>query len=460
VTGPRIAVIGGGSYHWAPRLLADFCNTASLTDSHVVLHDLDLVAAQRMAELGADFAARRGITMRVAAIADLGTALRDCDFVITAFSVGGLESMRFDIEVPERFGIRQPIGDSVGPGGISRALRSIPVIVGMARAVAEHAPDSLFVNVSNPLTALTRAVAAHTGLRVVGLCNELVGLRFQLSLLFDLPMHDIDFVVGGVNHFPIVTELRLGDDHDGFARLRAVLSAPPPGPLWMQPPPAMHWHRAVGADGADYTKADVLANLAVKLELFRRFGALPGANDHHIVEFMPGFVHPDNDHGSRWRVRHWGIDGHAADVADDVARYEDARVSDRVPSLPSGELVADLLDAVVSGRHRALPVNLPNSGQVTTLPDDVVVECIGVVDATGVRARDETGIPGIIGEYVRRVSASQEMTVAAALSGDRDLVIAAMLADPLAGRLPYERVIALTDALIVATAPWLPQFRR
>lgn len=460
MTGPRIAIIGGGSLHWSPRLLADFCNTASLTGSHVVLHDLDHGAAVRMASLGTAFAGRRRADLRVEANADLATAVRDSDFVISAFSVGGLESMRFDLEIPERFGIRQPIGDSIGPGGINRALRSVPVIIDMARATAEHAPGALFVNVSNPLTALTRAVARESRVRVVGLCNELVGLRFQLSLLFDVPMQEIDFVVGGVNHFPIVTELHLGTDPNGFDRLRAALHTPPTGPLWMQPPPAMHWRHAAGSPGREFTKVDVLANLAVKLELFRRFAVLPGANDHHIVEFMPGFAHPDNDHGGPWRVRHWGIDGHTADGADDIARYEAARDADDVSTMPSGELVADLLDSLVTGRRRSVPVNLPNAGQVTSLPDGPVVECIGVVDATGVRARDVTAIPGILGEYVRRVSVSQELTVEAALTGDRDLALAAMLADPLAGRLAYEHVVTMTESLLAETAHWLPQFHR
>jgi alpha-galactosidase len=438
-------------------LLADFCNTPSLTDAHVVLHVLDPAASARMAELGSAFAERRAIPLHVEAVDDRAAALRGSDAVITAFSVGGLESMRHDLEVPERFGIRQPIGDSVGPGGIARALRSVPVILDIAGAVAAHAPGALFVNVSNPLSALTRTVTRETGLAAVGLCNELVGLQFQLSLLFGVPMHRIDFVVGGVNHFPVVTELRLDGDADGFARLRdAIEHGPGPGPLWMQPPSEMHWHKV--SDGDEYTPADVLANLAVKLELFRRFGVLPGANDHHIVEFLPGFVHPDNDHGRPWHVRHWGLAGHAADSTADVRHYEALRDAPDVPQFPSGELVAALLDGVVTGAGRSLPVNLPNAGQVTTLPDGAVVECMGIAGERGVRARDVTAIPGIIGEYVRRANVSQELTVDAALRGDVDLAIAAMLADPLAGRLPYERVIELTSALLAATSAWLPRF--
>src|SRR5215467_13512469 len=119
---PRITVVGGGRYHWAPRLLADFANTTSLTAAEVVLHDLDAERMKRMEELGNDIARRRGIPMTVRAEPDRRAACRGTEFVITAFSVGGFDSMQYDIEIPQRYGIRQPIGDSVGPGGIMRAL--------------------------------------------------------------------------------------------------------------------------------------------------------------------------------------------------------------------------------------------------------------------------------------------------------------------------------------------------
>src|SRR6478752_3126841 len=171
----NITVVGGGSYHWAPRLLADFANTPSLTDAHVVLHDLDAERMDLMQALGTEIAARRGISMTVEAEGDRRRALTGADFVITAFSVGGFDSMQHDIEIPQKFGIRQPIGDSVGPGGIMRALRSVPVLLDIARDVEAVAPDAWLINVTNPLTALCRAVTKATKVKTVGLCNEWVG---------------------------------------------------------------------------------------------------------------------------------------------------------------------------------------------------------------------------------------------------------------------------------------------
>src|SRR5262249_6844918 len=214
----RIVIVGGGSYHWAPRLLCDFANTPSLTDAHVVLHDLDPERLARMQALGADVARRRGIALATSAEPDRRRALAGADFVVTCFSVGGFDSMQHDIEIPRRYGIRQPIGDSVGPGGILRSLRSIPVLLEIARDVEAVAPDAWLVNVTNPLTALCRAVTRETSLKTVGLCNEWIGATFNLSLVLDCGMQDLDPVLAGVNHFPLATELRVKGE-DAFARI-------------------------------------------------------------------------------------------------------------------------------------------------------------------------------------------------------------------------------------------------
>src|SRR6204780_2987632 len=148
---PRIAIIGGGSAHWTPRLLLDFVNTASLAESEVVLMDTapdNLPAVQAVADHIASLGAGG---LDVTTTTDLDAALAGAQFVITAYLVGGFEAMIHDLTIPEAHGLPQPVGDSVGPGGIARALRSIPVTVGIARAVERHFPEALLPNVSNPL---------------------------------------------------------------------------------------------------------------------------------------------------------------------------------------------------------------------------------------------------------------------------------------------------------------------
>ena len=397
-------------------------------------------------------AERRQIPLSARATTDIDDALADAEYVIVAFSVGGFATMRHDIEIPTRYGIRQTVGDSVGPGGISRALRSVPVLLEVARAMERRCPEAPMLNVSNPLTALCRAVTRETAVRAVGLCAEIVGLKFVLSLLFDADFTSVDPVVAGVNHLPLVTSLRIGDQ-DGFAMLRDALSGDLDlsGPLWMEPPGPMHWKMADPEAG--WTKADILANNKVKFELFDRFGVLPGSSDTHVVEFFSGFITAASDYGRDWGIHHYGMHGHQSDKADDDAQMAELLASEKIPRWPSGEFVAPLLEGLVTGTDRDLPANIPNAGQVESLPHDVVVECMVRSGSDGITARDSAAVPSFLGDHLRRVVVSQERTVDAAVSGDRRLVLEAMLADPVAGALPYEHVLAMTDELLAATAP-------
>jgi alpha-galactosidase/6-phospho-beta-glucosidase family protein len=456
---PRITVVGGGSTHWTPRLLVDFANTEVLRDAEVTLMDVDPDSLPLMVEVAEHIAKVRDIGLAVRTTTDLSSGLEGAEFVIVALSVGGFASMRHDLEIPARYGIRQPVGDSVGPGGISRAMRSVPVVAEIARSMERHCPEALLMNVTNPLTALCRAVGRTSRIKVVGLCNELVGLKFTLSLLFDAPVQKVDPVAAGVNHLPLVTELRIAGE-DGFALLRSFLEDPAARgdePIWLSPPPeGMHWRKV--SDGEAWTKADVLANTRLKCELFRRFGVLPGSSDTHVAEFFPGFVTSASDFGRDWGVHHYGLHGHQADKRDDEREVAELLAGDEVSPWPSGELVTELIEGVVTGKARHLPMNLPNRGQVANLPDDVVVECIGTTGSAGVTPRDHATVESVLGEYLREVSFSQELTVEAALTGDRTRVLEAMLTDQVARTLPYEDLVAMTDELLAATAPWLPQF--
>jgi len=455
---PRIAIIGGGSAHWTPRLLLDFVNTPSLAESQVVLMDTAPESLPPVQQLADHIAALGSGGLRTTATTELEAALDGAQFVITGLSVGGFDAMRHDLEIPDRYGLPQPVGDSVGPGGISRALRSVPVTVGIARAMERRCPDALLVNVSNPLTALCRAVSRETTVSTVGLCNELVGLTWAMSLLFDVGMHEVDPVVGGVNHLPLVTALTIGGS-DGFTMLRSIMDQPVTAlddPIWMEPPAGSHWRKV--STGEKWTKGDVVANNRLKLELFRRFGVLPGSSDTHVAEFFPWFVTEASGFGDDWCVHHYGIDGHRADKETDEADLAALLASQELPPWSSGELVSPLLHAIVSGDERHLPVNIPNTGQVVGLDHGPVLECMGTANASGVTPRDRVQVESVLGECLRRIVYSQELTVEAALTGDRTLVLEAMLTDQMAGRLPYEHIVALTDELLAATAPWLDQF--
>ena len=166
-----------------------------------------------------------------------------------------------------------------------------------------------------------------------------------------------------------------------------------------------------------------------------------------------------NDYGSGWRVHHYGMEGHRADAVDDVEHYESVRDSSDVTRMPSGELVATLLDGIVTGKARTL-AREPARTRATsrTCPTARSWRSSGMADGSGVHGRDHATAPGIMGEFLRRINVVQEWTVEAAITGDRTLVLEAMMADPMAGQLAYDDIVTMTDEMLDATAPWLPQF--
>jgi alpha-galactosidase len=452
----RIAFVGGGSYQWTPKLLVDLALTPSLADAEIVLEDIDPAPLPRMVELAERIGSLQGRSWSVRATSDQRDALRGADFVVVCISTGALDSMALDIEIPARYGVKQSVGDSVGPGGINRALRNIPVLVGVARDMADVCPGATMLNLTNPMTTLTRSVAKATGVDVVGLCHEVTGTTFQLSLLLDVDMRAIDPDVCGVNHLPIITALRV-DGTDRLPELRSRLDDPESFGAEAFTLPASIGHEAVSF-GGEFTKQGILDQHRVKLEMLRRFGALPAAGDRHVVEFFPGFLTEESQWGKRWGVHLTTMDDRRAWLRHYLRELDKLFDADAIPKTPSGEMVAPVIDSRLRDKPRRLPLNIANSGQCPDLPDDVVVESMCRVDAGGVHGTEPVRAPRLLGEYLRRVATSQELTVDAALAGDRELAFEAMLADPLASRVDYDALWRMSNELIDATSRWLPQF--
>jgi alpha-galactosidase len=412
-----------------------------------------------MVEYAEHLARLRKLAWKVTSTTDQRTSLEGADFVVVAISTGGFDSMRHDVEIPARHGIRLSVGDA-GPAGVSRTLRNVPVMVGIARDMEEICPDAWLLNLTNCMTQLVRAITRETAVKTVGLCHEVTICRFYLSMWLGESFLDLEPTVVGVNHLPIMTELMVGDAPDGLDRLRALIDGPRAAldaPLPFAMPDDLGHGPKPNADG-EWTKADLLAVNQVKIELFERFGVLPASNDRHLCEYFPGFLTEESGWGDRWNVHLTTIAEREAHEAQYAANLEARLATDEVSSMPSGEMVAPLIDSIIRDKRRTFPLNLPNAGQAVGIPNGVVVETMCVADGDGVRGGAPAAVPGLLGEYVRRMTSVHELTVDAALSGRRDDVIAAMLADPVASRIDYDDMVRMTDELLAATKPWLPQF--
>jgi alpha-galactosidase len=461
----RIAIIGGGSTQWVPILVDDIVSAPCLAGAELVLEDLD---ADRLARTGAyagHVAALAGTGVSVRTTTDLERALGDADFVIVCISTGGLDSMAHDLDVSARFGIPMPVGDTVGPAGISRALRNVPVLVNIAREMERLCPDAWLLNVTNPLTTLTRAVTRATTIKAVGLCHEVQNCRFFVSQMLDASYADVVLRVTGVNHFPLVVGVEVGGD-DCFGELvdiaheRVELSTPLPllDRVFAQPVPATGGGPTDAMRAPGWTKQRLRDTHALNYEILRRFGALPAADGDHTIEFVPGFLGEASGRGKQWGI----VGATVADRREREARYN-ARLAEKLastdaPSHRSTEMVVDVIEAVLTDVAIELPCNIPNAGQCPDLPIGSVVETVCTIDGGGIRGRDRAVAPQVLAELLRRIVTAQELTVEAALTGDREALVAALFSDPLSSSLDHGKLVELADAITGATAQWLPQF--
>ncbi|HEY5250285.1 MAG TPA: hypothetical protein VIJ09_01405 [Acidimicrobiales bacterium] len=446
----QVTIIGGGSYQWSPKLITDLLAVGPLADMHLVLEDIDPVPLAKMEVFARKANEKMGTKMTVETTTDQRKAVDGADFVIVTISTGGFDSMAFDIDIPAKYGIRQSVGDSVGPGGISRSLRNIPVLVSIGRDMEQGCPDAWMLNITNPMTCLTRSVCRETSIKTVGLCHEVGNFCMDVAIAFGKPHTQVRPTVIGVNHFPVITALDI-DGADGFVMLRELVDEL--GGL------AGLRHDPSEPEPEPFTKADFGRRHGLKLTLFDRYGAIPGAGDRHVAEFIPSALTEESGWGQSWGFDLTPMARRKKDQAEFVAEVDAVLAgTGEVQTWDSGEIVAPVIDSLLTGTHRELPVNLPNAGQCPDLPSGVVVEAMCVVDGDGMRGRDAPHAPAAITEWVRRQVAVQELTVEAAVSGDRWTALQAFALDPLAGRGDLRATEAMADELLAATAQWLPQF--
>ena len=436
----RVCIVGGGSYNWTPTLLGDIAAVPGIAGT-VVLHDVDPVAVEEMGRVGGRLMEAAGADVAVEATTDLAAGLRGAEFVVLTITTGGLEAMRHDLELPLRYGIHQSVGDTVGPGGLSRALRNIPVVVEIAREMERVCPDAWLLNLTNPLTTLTRAVTKETRIKAVGLCHELAGVRRTLMRLFDAAADEIEVTVAGVNHLIWLLAVSVRGE-DGLRLLREHLARR--GEIPVSPV-----GEAFGASFQD--------RWGVKLAMFEAYGVLPAAGDRHVAEFFPFFLTERTNGGADYGVLPTPIEQRY-----EIARKSRARVrawldgEDPLPTGRSQEQVADVIAAVANGRSYRTVVNLPNRGQIDNVAREAVVETMGIVGPTGAHGVAVGALPpGVLGTVQPHVT-NQEMIVEAALTGDRRLALQALLGDPLVRDL--ETAPRLLDELLRANAAYLPWF--
>jgi alpha-galactosidase/6-phospho-beta-glucosidase family protein len=303
-------------------------------------------------------------------------------------------------------------------------------------------PEAWMLNLTNPMTVLTRIVGMVSGIKVVGLCHELMGVRGALMRLFGGKVEDYEVRVAGVNHLIWLLDLKIRGE-DGFLKLREHLSSGGRPPVL---PDQGNWHD------------NFLDRWQVKMQLFDLYGALPAAGDRHLAEFFPYFLTPENDYGAEVGVGLTTIPNRKDQVAGAGQRVRQAIEGELPPLERSHEATADIVSAVANGKYVRTIVNLPNTGQIENLPRGAVVETLAELGAAGRVPLTVGTLPlGVLSTLMPHVI-NQELIAQAALEGNYQLALQAMVNDPLVGDLKVAK--AMLDELIEAHAQYLPQFKK
>ncbi|MBI5117505.1 hypothetical protein HZA56_13600 [Candidatus Poribacteria bacterium] len=443
---PKIAIIGGGSYNWAPTIVNDILHTPALDGSHIVLEDLAPEPLMAIHSLGQRMIAEKKSNCRLKATTDEAEALDGADFVVVTISTGGFATMEKDLEIPRKYGVNQTVGDTVGPGGLARALRSIPVLVGIAQNMERLCPRAWLINITNPMATLCLAITQATRVRTIGLCHELQGVLYIIRSMLKLSEDTaLEFDVAGINHFIWLLSLKVAG-RDGFDMLRE----------WMKTPTSFE---VQDEDIKRMFTPSMIDTAKLKLELFEKHGRLPAAGDRHIAEFFDCYLKDMEGAGRKYGVVATSISERRDGWFAAARAYVHGMLEDTfpLPARKSSEAISDVLASLFAGTPLTEIVNLPNKGQITNLSQGAVVETLGRISRNGVEVIRPMELPREIQSLVQPHAENQFLVVKAALEGDRSAARDALRRDPLSRNCSDpDRML---DELLSAHAKYLPAFK-
>ncbi|NUP69109.1 MAG: alpha-glucosidase/alpha-galactosidase [Nonomuraea sp.] len=426
----KITFLGAGSVEFTQGLLADLAAFTDLGGFEVALHDihperLETAEAAARAIVGD----RPGIT--VSAHLDLRRSLEGADFAINMIQVGMIDATRVDFDLPARYGLRQTIADTIGVGGIFRALRTFPALDRIGHAMAEVCPDAWLLNYTNPMAMNVWYLTAATPVRnVVGLCHSIYWTAHDLAELVGVPYEEVDYLAAGVNHQSWLLRFESGG-RDLYPRLDAVIDADP-GML-----------------------------RRVRVDMYRRLGHYPTETSEHSAEYVPWYLR-DEAEIERLRIP---VGAYVGISEENVRTYEATRDALRAgrPITAEGtmEYAPQIIHSLTTGTSRTLYGNVPNHGLIGNLPAGCVVEVPVVADALGVRPVAVGDLPAQCAALNRAYVNVNELTVRAATEGRPEHVRHAMMADPnTAATLTVEQIDELCAALLKAHGDLLPESLR
>ncbi|MBL7202047.1 MAG: alpha-glucosidase/alpha-galactosidase [Anaerolineae bacterium] len=436
----KIAVIGAGSVGFTRKLLRDVLTVPEFADTEFRFMDISEVNLEMATNLCRKIIADSGLPATVEPTTDRREAIRGADYVMCVARVGGLEAFGYDVEIPLKYGVDQCVGDTLGPGGVFYALRTIPVLLDIAQDIRETAPSALLINYSNPMAMNSWAVRRAGGVRYLGLCHGVQGGHALIARALGLPTSEVDIIAAGINHQTWYVQVT----HQGKDMLPFLVEAMEGNP-------------------------EIVEREPCRIDVLKRFGYFSTESNGHLSEYLPWYRKRPEEI-DRWIYAGSWIGGRTAGYLnhcrDKRNEYEEmypqwlSEASEPVaPETRSKEHASYIIEALETGRPYRGHFNVGNTGLISNLSDGCTVELPCYVDGNGISPAWVGALPLPCAVACRVSINVQEMAVEAALTGDRELVRLAVLHDPLTSAVcSADEIWGMCDEMFEALAPWMPQF--
>jgi alpha-galactosidase len=443
----KITFIGAGSLVFTRNLCSDILLTPVLRECTISLMDIDPGRLSQSRDLVQAIVDQRRLKARLEATTDQREAVRDADYVVTTFQEGGLKAYDLDIEIPKRYGVEQCVGDTLGPGGVFRALRTIPVLLDLCRDMDEVAPDSLLLNYVNPMAANCWAVDAATARPQIGLCHSVQDTSEMLAEWVGVPYEEVAYLCAGINHQAFFLRFSR-DGEDLYPAIREAAQ-----------------------------REDAKSREPVRIELMEHFGYFVTESSGHASEYVPYFrkssrmVEEDLVPRFTDERNHWYDFGRTGGYLRHCVRrleesrteYEELRASGGTepPTARTHEYGSHIMEAIETNSLTRVNGNVANRGLIENLPAGCCVEVPCLVDGNGVQPTMVRSYPTQLAALNRTNINVQELVVEAALTGNVEAVHHAVMLDPLTAAVStLPQIHSMVDEMLGSQAQWLPQFRK
>jgi alpha-galactosidase len=435
----KIAFIGAGSFGFTRSLVRDILSFPALSDATLALMDIDPERLASIKKAVDKIVAAGSYPAKVIATLDRAEALKGADGVVCTILAGGVQVWRHDIEIPKKYGVDINVGDTRGPSGIFRALRTIPVMLDICRDIERYCPQAIFLNYTNPMAMLCRAMQGTSNVQVTGLCHSVQGTAHMLASWIGAPNDEITYTCAGINHQAFYLQF-LWNGKDAYPLIREAVKKP-----------------------------EIYQKELVRNEMFLHLDYYVTESSGHNSEYnawfrkRPDLIEKYCTHGTEWNPGVYGyiLDGYLEQEHTWRQEIENWLAEDTVNLKRGHEYAASIFNATIGdGALFKFNGNVRNFGLIDNLPEGCCVEVPVLASKRGLESIHVGKLPEHLAILVNTSARCEELAVEAAIEGDPRKVFHAVCFDPLtAAVLSLDEIKQMVDEMMAKNQPWLPQFK-